>query len=306
MKRKMRVILFTLLLECLILFCACSGEVSSENQTPSAGTTAESDTVKSQEKDTIEESSEENELPESETAENSSVASSIEEDNLGETLVASSIEEDNLGETPVASSIEEDNLGETPVASYTEESSTEEASFISSSDNQSEDDEQMNIPVLTAEDLRINLEREYAHIDTDVILLGNNEGATIKIFTSVDDLVADDILFIYDEELLSVKESEPFEESGQTCFEYYVTGKNSGVSEIWIITTYDYLTLGEEANGYCIVVKKLDSKEGKVAYVTPTGDKYHLSSGCAGENATKTTYYDVTAYEYEPCGKCAK
>ena len=48
----------------------------------------------------------------------------------------------------------------------------------------------------------------------------------------------------------------------------------------------------------------MSASDGRVVYVTPTGERYHLSSECAGENYIATTLYDAQCYEYTPCQKC--
>jgi len=40
-------------------------------------------------------------------------------------------------------------------------------------------------------------------------------------------------------------------------------------------------------------------------YVTPTGEKYHLSSNCAGDTGMCITLEEAVAKEYEPCKRCA-
>lgn len=166
--------------------------------------------------------------------------------------------------------------------------------------------EEPDIPHLTVDELSVSTLNDYGHIDTDILYLGNDEGVTITVKAPAIGLTADDLLVIYDENLLSVKTKEPYESDNKTYFTYYVTGKKVCETQLYIGTTYDYLTLGDLADGYLLDVKKLDYFEGRVCYVTPSGDKYHFSELCAGENAIKTTYRDVVAYEYEPCGKCAK
>ena len=191
--------------------------------------------------------------------------------------------------------------------------STSEAETVSATSQESStaqettESAELDIPKITAKDLSVSTLNDYGHISTEVLYLGNNEGVTITVKVSVLDLIADDILFLYDENLLSVKEKEPFEVNGkQTYFEYYVTGKKECNTQIAILTTYDYLTQGDDASGFILDVVKMDSSDGKVCYITPTGEKYHFSASCAGENATKTTYRDVIAYDFGPCGKCAK
>lgn len=43
----------------------------------------------------------------------------------------------------------------------------------------------------------------------------------------------------------------------------------------------------------------------RTVYITPTGEKYHYSKSCAGENAIETTLNEVKD-RYDPCKKCAQ
>lgn len=47
-----------------------------------------------------------------------------------------------------------------------------------------------------------------------------------------------------------------------------------------------------------------EKKSGRTVYITPTGEKYHCSSACAGKNAMARDYDDVEGV-YDPCKKCA-
>ncbi len=44
--------------------------------------------------------------------------------------------------------------------------------------------------------------------------------------------------------------------------------------------------------------------KGPVVYITPYGEKYHMSKSCAGGNAIEYNYKDAIA-RYEPCKKCS-
>lgn len=46
-----------------------------------------------------------------------------------------------------------------------------------------------------------------------------------------------------------------------------------------------------------------EKKSGRTVYITPTGEKYHCSSACAGKNAIARDYDDVEGV-YDPCKKC--
>ena len=158
---------------------------------------------------------------------------------------------------------------------------------------------------ISIDDLDISCQRDYYHIETDMISLGENEGATIDVVVNNKDIVMDDIIILYDEKMIDIKRYDPIKKGNSAIIKFYVTGKVEGNSEVIILTANDLINLGENAKGIFIDINKLNYKEGKIVYVTPNGKKYHLSANCAGDYAMQTTYYDAIAYEYTPCGKCA-
>lgn len=147
---------------------------------------------------------------------------------------------------------------------------------------------------------------DYAH-GSDIIILGNNEGVELTIEASKQNLSFDDFFIVYDEELLECVEKTIIDsEKNKTILKYRITHTAPGTSEVYIISMYEYIELGDDCSAYSLTVRGLDKTDGKVVYVTPTGEKYHFSKSCAGENAIATTFWDVRQYEYEPCGKCAQ
>lgn len=165
--------------------------------------------------------------------------------------------------------------------------------------------ESVDCLLISASDLAVTTIKDYAHTDTDVIFLGNQEGVTISIVAEGAEVTWDALVLLYDETILNVEMQNPVSTETQTVLKAYVTGRKPGDSEFFICTEYDLVTKGENAEGYYLDIRKLDSSEGRIVYVTPSGEKYHFSVSCAGDGATKTTYRDATVYEYEPCGKCA-
>lgn len=157
---------------------------------------------------------------------------------------------------------------------------------------------------ISASDLSVTTIKDYAHTDTDIIFLGNQEGVTISIVASGADITWDDLVLIYDETILNVELQSPAIAGTQTVMKAYITGIKTGESEFFICTEYDLATKGEDAEGYYLDIRKLDSSEGRIVYVTRSGEKYHFSESCAGNGSIKTTYRDATVYEYDPCGKC--
>ncbi len=219
----------------------------------------------------------------------------------------------------VMSVIEEDKpTGETPTISTTAEKKAEEndkdmqsnvaepsTTGVTAIEDETTGQETLvsDLPVLTAGDISVDTMTDYAHADRDVVFLGNGEGVTIKITSSGERLTKESILVMYDESLLNAN-IEVISDGDYSYLEVYVTGKKACDTEVLICTAYDWKTLGEEAEGYIIDIKKLDSSDGRIVYVTSSGHKYHFSEKCAGSNAKKTTSRDAVGYEYERCGNC--
>lgn len=192
------------------------------------------------------------------------------------------------------------------IASATEESSENAENIVAGIDKEEilaeTEAADSDIPPLFASDLNVTTLTDYSHVDTETLFLGNEEGATITVNAPAG-TTADEIFVYGDEELLDIS-YESIDET-QSCFTIYVKGKVEGNTELFIATTYELETMGEEAEGFILDICKLNSSEGQIAYVTPTGEKYHYSKECAGENATITTYKDCMSCGYEACKKCA-
>lgn len=151
-----------------------------------------------------------------------------------------------------------------------------------------------------------SIRQDYAHIDSDVVRLGNGEGAWFIIEASPATTTAEDIMFLYDDTMIEIADLK-FSTVGNTVkYEVYVKAKKAGVSDVLIAPSYDLWDDFENTSGYSITVKGLDSSEGRVVYITSSGEKYHFSESCAGTGAYETTISDAQIYEYGACGKCAK
>jgi len=148
-------------------------------------------------------------------------------------------------------------------------------------------------------------ENEYAHIDSDVIRLGNNERVWITIKASPSNLSADDFIVDYDDTMLEIVDITSSTTGNVLEIELTIKAKKAGVSEIIICSGYEIYEEAENADCYVLTVNGLDSSDGRIVYVTSSGEKYHFSSSCV-DNGIKTTLDDALAYDYEPCGKCAK
>lgn len=161
--------------------------------------------------------------------------------------------------------------------------------------------------LLTVSDLDVFTQTEYAHISNgeNSVVLGQDEHVTIKVETAIPGLAEDEIVVLYDETLLQVSANNLTESEEGTCFTFDITGKKAGIAEIIIATAHDIWCYGEEAEGYVITIYKLDASDGQIVYTTPTGEKYHLSTNCAGSNGIKRTKWDAVQLGYEPCKKCA-
>lgn len=153
---------------------------------------------------------------------------------------------------------------------------------------------------LTAENLTIRTRTDYAHNDGN-ITLGQNEGVTITIKSKDCTLDINDIILVYDEDLLTAI----ITRKDDSTLDVYVTGNIACTTDIFICTAYDVATNNTDVLGYTIDIVKLDAEKGGIVYTTPYGEKYHFSEACAGENAIKTTLYDATAVGYTPCKKCS-
>ena len=169
-----------------------------------------------------------------------------------------------------------------------------------------EESKASEIPSMTASDLEISWQTGYGHASTDIVILGNDEGATVTIKVPDVGVTTEDLFYLFDEHIVNVSEKDITDYSGNPCVELNVTGVAEGTTDVLVAVEEEYEKLGDDATVVSIPVKKLDSTEGRVVYYTPTGEKYHFSAECAGDNARATTLHDATSLEMEPCGKCAQ
>lgn len=172
-------------------------------------------------------------------------------------------------------------------------------------EEEEEEEEEFNYNPISASQISVSCLTDYSHIQSEWIYLGNDEGVTFTISTSVKGITWDDLFVYYDEEMITVDYEDSYESNGKTYFKFYAEGLEEGKFEIMIFTVYDLVTYGEDAKGYYFEVMKLDDYQGRVVYVTQYGEKYHYSEACAGNSCFPTTYYDAVGSAYEPCHKCA-
>lgn len=190
---------------------------------------------------------------------------------------------------------QEEEIQEPQPAVVEEDSSTETAV---------EKDEE--IPFSPINDMTAHLQTDYAHFDTETAILGNGEGLSVEVAATPAGLVKDDFLFVSADEGLdyTLEEIRSDQSRNETIARLRISSLSEGYHSFLIISSYDYATMGDDCPVIPIDIHGLSSRDGRVVYVTPTGEKYHYSADCAGGGAIATTLYDVEALEYEPCGKC--
>lgn len=154
----------------------------------------------------------------------------------------------------------------------------------------------------------VSMQTTYSH-SSDIVILGNNENLTITIEASPAGLTDEDFIYDYDDTMLSLSVEKVRDDTSRdkSYIELSVSAKKPGYSEMGIYSIYELLTVPEEdLTYYPVYIQGLDSRAGKIVYVTPTGEKYHLSEAHAGENAIATTLYDVESWGMEPCSVCGQ
>lgn len=203
------------------------------------------------------------------------------------------------------SDIPEDTQTETgestsDLADNSEEADSSET--VASSTASSEQESSSGWLPITAAQLDVRYTSEYVHLDRETVYLGQDEEVIFTIKANQDDFTIDNLLFFYDDELLDVS----YEEFGYDgIIKVYVQGRVACDTFFGFCTAYGYDKYGENTSFIRVEIKQLNETDGRVVYVTETGEKYHFSETCAGEYAIATTYLDATSAGYEPCGKCA-
>lgn len=164
----------------------------------------------------------------------------------------------------------------------------------------------VEIPFNPIDDMTAHLQTDYAHFDTETSILGNGEGLSVEVVATPAGLAEDDFIFVSADEGLdyTLEEIRSDQSKNETIVRLRISSLSEGYHSFLIISSYDYATMGDDCPAIPIDIHGLSSRDGRVVYVTPTGEKYHYSADCAGGGAIATTLYDVEALEYEPCGKC--
>ena len=206
---------------------------------------------------------------------------------------------------PTEASVSGSAAEKEPTEASTPDSAAEQESTEASTPDSATNGENTYIRI---EKCSARADQDYLHVSYDPITLGNGEKLTLTITATPADLRAEDFYISYDSALLSseITDISSNESGNETIVKAVVTAISPGTSDLYILSSYDLANLPEdEWRGIGYSIKGLDSTDGKIVFVTPTGEKYHFSADCAGENAIGTTLYDAVADEYEPCGRCA-
>lgn len=153
-------------------------------------------------------------------------------------------------------------------------------------------------------DLSVSYLTDYVHVNDDSLYLGEGEGFTVTVTVNREDAGPEDLYVGFDDSVLNVDITDIVSEDGNTKINLYVTCNEPGEADMIITTCHEIDLSGEDAECFTIVLRQLDETEGKVVYVTPSGEKYHYSAECAGENAIQTTLYDANLMELDPCESC--
>lgn len=159
---------------------------------------------------------------------------------------------------------------------------------------------------ITIEDVKGSYTTDYAHESLDPIVLGNGEGFTLWLTIADKTVTEDDLYILYDDEVLQLRTDGPVSSETGTEWKLYFTGKKAcDETQVMVVTAYEWETKGGEAQGLLCAVRKLNSADGSVVYITSQGERYHTSAACAGENGMKTTRFDAQDLGYTACKKCA-
>lgn len=159
-------------------------------------------------------------------------------------------------------------------------------------------------PYHNLEKMSVSTKTDYAHCITETIIQGNGEMFEIIVQTNNKKAEEKDLLLLYDEEEFKVISTDIRTSGSSPVITYRVQALQEGMTEMYLVSMYDYFEYDEDAPYYEFNVYKLDKKEGQAVYVTPTGEKYHKTARHAGENYITTTMFDAEALEMEPCGTC--
>lgn len=237
------------------------------------------------------------------------------------TLCLSSCGSDQSVELTTFSSLN-DNLenssleGTTPAA-YQQNAVYDETSQSTSisSDDEKITEETYNEPQTEAlldqiETYSVYTQTQYSHDRYlyETFRLGYGEKLTVRIEASPKNVTEDDfVVYSNDELFISHINTIQQENENRVNIIYSISSDVPGNHVVYVFSYSDYLDATEnsesEAQYHLIQIEQLDKIYGRIVFITPTGEKYHYSEECAGENAIATTFKDVDGL-YEPCKKC--
>lgn len=109
----------------------------------------------------------------------------------------------------------------------------------------------------------------------------------------------DVIIEITDESVISITENSFGDEDDSSLFVYTITALSEGESTL-TLSASDGKTNSDPLTFH---VSKKDTS--RTVYTTPTGERYHFSAACAGENSSSCTLNQAKSMGYTPCKKCA-
>ena len=116
-----------------------------------------------------------------------------------------------------------------------------------------------------------------------------------------EDITTDDFnVSISDESVIEVSNIGIIDNNGKSSITFTLTGKEIGSAKVKLISSDGYT----ESNSMTVTVVEKDTS--RTVYVTYTGQKYHYSSSCAGDNCRSTTLNKAINAGYDPCSKCVK
>ena len=156
--------------------------------------------------------------------------------------------------------------------------------------------------------MSVSARTDYAHFAEATIVQGNGETFYVAIDTKNKEATVDDVVMFYDDTEIQVLSKDYYYE-GLTYprVEYHCQAIKEGDFEIEIASTYDDFDseqTGREYNVYILNVKKLNSYDGQIVYLSYYGEKYHKYSTHAGDSWQAVTLWDAVGMGIEPCGTC--
>lgn len=163
-------------------------------------------------------------------------------------------------------------------------------------------------PYHKLDNMSISARTDYAHFAEATIIQGNGETFYVVIDTKNKDATVDDVVMFYeDTEIQILSKDYYYGDLTYPRVEYHCQALKEGDFEIQIASTYDdfiYEQTGKDYDMYVLSIKKLNSYDGQIVYISYYGDKYHKSSTHAGDSWQAVTLWDAVGMGIEPCNTC--